>query len=231
MERFFVLLAIGLSIQIYATMTMSVTTKALKSRSGFGESCNKTIKCKTQSRLICSPETFQCDCAKPDQMIYDDDKEKCVMMIGEQCKYSFESDDESIRLFHETIDCVNGAICGKDDVICVCPPDSTYEDVVNNKCAPVKPHGAKCEHSTECGRMLICKGGECVCDEDKRFDHTTAECNIKAGEKCGPSGASEPNIISKSWSRSIANCINGSECNLNSGICTCGSGMYMDSGD
>lgn len=203
---------IFLSILI-ATITTTLALSAPNNRVGFGDPCSKTIKCKSQSWLVCNPRTLQCDCAKPDEMIYDSVIGKCVGIIGERCKYGFAFDDETLGSFYEKMDCVDGAICESSDGICACLK-GTYVVEGENKCFPVKPLGAVCQSTNECNDTLICLNGKCDCStENMVFESTSGTCRLKVGELC---------------SSSKINCVNGSECSL---TCKCVAGMYTSSGN
>lgn len=225
MEKFLKFLPILISLQIFAIMmTTSVLARETtpKYRGGFGESCNKTIKCKSESWLICNPETSLCGCAKPDEMAYDSERQKCVAIIGERCKYGFAFDDESLGSFYEKVDCVDGAKCESKDGICVCP-NGTYEVVEENKCLPVKPLGAVCQLSVECNDTLVCLNGKCECaSEDQVFELSSGTCRIMAGKFCLPSN--ERNI-----NDNFTDCVNGSNCM--DGVCSCVAGMYKNYGN
>lgn len=213
------LLPILLSILTVAIMTTLVVGASTKHRSGFGYSCSDTVKCKSQSWLVCNPETSQCGCAKPDEMVYDSEREKCVVIIGERCKYGFAFDDDSLGSFYETVNCVNNAQCDRNDGICTCPI-GTYELVEESKCAPVKRQGAECQSSVECNHTLACLNGKCECASDKMVVETSSgKCKIKAGESCGFEVDKDLN----------SSCVNRSECI--DGVCECMTGMYMESGN
>lgn len=173
-----------LPILIVVTTTTSALT-ASNNRVGFGDACSKTIKCKSQSWLVCNSNTSQCDCAKLGEMIYDTVREKCVVIIGERCLFGFGFDDESLMgPLYEKLDCVNGAICDSSDGICSCPI-GTYEAPEENKCLPMKHLGDMCQSTTECNYTLTCSNGQCDCGaENMEFDSTSGTCRIKAGEFC-----------------------------------------------
>lgn len=219
-------------LKLLPFFVVAITTKSLSkslqvaadNRGGFGDSCSKTIKCKSQSWLICNPETSQCACAKPDEMIYDNAREKCVGIIGERCKFGFAFDDESLGSFYEKLDCVEGAICESNDGICACPKE-TYEVLEENKCLPVKSLGSVCHSTNECNNTLICLNGKCDCaSANMVFESTSGTCRLKAGELC----PYKPPILFKERIN-VTDCVTGSEC---VGLtCTCIAGMYMSSGN
>ncbi len=201
-------------IKLLPILVVAITLiqAASSNRVGYGDTCSKTIKCKSQSWLVCNPDTSQCDCAKPGEMIYDSVKEKCVGTIGERCKYGFSFGDESLGSFFETLDCVDGAKCENTDGICMCPT-KTYEVAEENKCLPVKELGTVCELNIECDDTLICLNGKCDCaNETMVFESISSTCRVKAGESC-----------------SSSNCVNGSECVDD--ICKCVAGMYRSYGN
>lgn len=105
-------------------LIVAITSTSIRvdfNRVGFGDPCSKTIKCKSQSWLVCNPGTSQCECAKPGGMIYNSAIEKCVVIIGERCKFGFALDDDTPGTFYEKLDCVDGAICESRFGICACP--------------------------------------------------------------------------------------------------------------
>lgn len=77
--------------RVLCQSTPSSVLQTLGSRSrvrvGFGESCNKTIRCKSGAWLSCDQDEGRCQCVKPDEMIYDLRRQKCVGLIGERCKF------------------------------------------------------------------------------------------------------------------------------------------------
>jgi hypothetical protein len=63
-------------------------------RAGYGEQCSGSVRCKSESWLSCDilgKNPNRCQCSKPDGMIYDEERQKCVAIVGERCKFGLLS--------------------------------------------------------------------------------------------------------------------------------------------
>ncbi len=64
-------------------------------RAGYGEQCSGSVRCKSESWLSCDilgENPNRCQCTKPDGMIYDEERQKCVAIVGERwCKFGLLS--------------------------------------------------------------------------------------------------------------------------------------------
>jgi len=207
-----------------------------RSKSGYNEVCNKTLKCKSQAWLGCDTTTGRCGCVKPDEMIYDTKREKCVALIGERCKFGFDGDAER-NLWYEKADCVEGGQCGPSGT-CSCP-SGTYEDLDQTACHLVKEHGENCTRKVECNqdKLLSCVEGVCSCDPDTAIYTPTSysyydyDYNYKYGNPISiPSGICVRRVGSTCSHALKKYCIPNAVCNLSTNVCEC-SGSYIPTSD
>jgi hypothetical protein len=161
-----VLLLLGISPFVSGTLA-----DLQSNRSNYGEPCNRTQKCLSQSWLACDMKgTKTCICAKPEEMVFDPLKQKCVGLVGEQCKFGFDEDERN--LWYEKADCVNNAQCGPSG-ICSCQK-GFYDEPELFQCSPVKSFGKSCKKNDECNqdKFLSCLMGICQCDPDNALYNT-----------------------------------------------------------
>ena len=76
---------ISIIIICAALILISAQVEGGALRSGFGEPCDHNLKCNKSQWLSCQEGV--CDCTKPDEMIFDIWKSKCVSKAGERCKF------------------------------------------------------------------------------------------------------------------------------------------------
>ncbi|XP_037040322.1 low-density lipoprotein receptor-related protein 1B-like [Bradysia coprophila] len=130
----------------------------LATRRSYGEECNRINKCDKAAWLSC--RDGKCDCSKPDEMLYDEGKGKCVTKSGERCKYGALSEETLV----EITDCVKNSICSADGV---CECDSKYHETYNGTCRLSVLFGENCSEEDQCSKFvgLQCVDGKCECKD------------------------------------------------------------------
>lgn len=189
---------------IYLILVSTLFTFCRGEKKLYGDSCNRTHRCDTQSLLSCIEN--KCQCAKPNEMIYNETAKKCSILAGEKCSFSlFESETEVKNGIKETLDCIENAIC--DNGYCSCM--SGYYEDVKGLCREKGTNGETCTSDTECRSdlLLSCIEGFCSCNRSETV-FNNGICVGKAGSACSKYGQ----------------CVLSAECGYNDRLCTCRDG-------
>lgn len=155
------------------------------SRASFGEACSRSNRCDSRSALACTENV--CQCVKPDEMVYDKNKGKCVVLSGERCSYTAVEivvDQTQEKRWNERLDCVDNAVCNNDGY---CDCSSAYYEDVEGSCSSKQLHGQNCTKDNECrkDKNLICVDGICSCNQTEAvFDPAYKICVARAGSSC-----------------------------------------------
>lgn len=181
---------------------LSVSVISVNRRS-YEEECDRTHKCDKAAWLSC--RDGKCDCSKSDEMLYDNDKGKCVTKSGERCRYG-GADSEEILV--EITDCVPNSNCSADGV---CECDSKYHETYNGTCGLSLLFGEKCSEEDQCSKFV---GLHCV----------DSKCECKDGTYSGGKGL----CVGLSQSSCVRNeCVDGATCVQ--GKCLCDSEHFHSS--
>ncbi|XP_021944763.1 multiple epidermal growth factor-like domains protein 10 [Folsomia candida] len=205
-----------------------------QTRSLFGERCNKTQRCKSQSWLVC--DTYDgnvCRCTRPDEMVYEPAKEKCVALIGEKCMLDFDQEEYGYATVRsERVECVTQGECDSATRLCKCPSEY-YPDPDGTACYRLKMYKSPCENTYECSENFVCNNGTCSCNSDTEVYNEESfgtyvsnrghvyvprnRCIKKVGEICADHHYE---------SSSLKYCVRNAKC---SGTCICADGYSRTS--
>lgn len=192
-EKLFILLILGFTLFAFCK----------GDRRSYGENCNKTNRCDSQSALSCIEN--KCQCLKSNEMIYDESAKKCLILSGEKC--SFTLIDGAENRVTETFDCVKNAIC--DNEYCSCM--SGYYEGTEGICREKGTNGENCTEDAQCRSdlMLTCNDGFCLCHQSEAM-FNGLKCVAKAGFSCMKYGECVPNAVcGYDQDRLMCTCVNG----------------------
>jgi hypothetical protein len=116
---------------------------------------------------------------KPDEMLYEVQRSKCVSRSGERCKFEVGVQEDA-TVFEKT-ECVSDAACGHDG-ICICNPN--YYENFNGTCSPQRTFRGECLGDKECRSDLYfsCITGSCACNETNLvYSSSKGQCVGRAG--------------------------------------------------
>lgn len=176
----FILLAL---IQLSSHINCQTTSL---SRASFGEACDKGLRCDSRASLSCGSENV-CQCVKPDEMKYDKNRGKCVVLSGERCSYTAVEilmDQTQEKRWTEKLDCVANAVCNNDGY---CDCRSEFYEHPEGTCVPKGMHGQNCTKDEECrtDKQLVCTNQLCSCNQTEAvFDPAYNQCVARAGASC-----------------------------------------------
>ena len=126
-----------LKLLVAALLALVPMVRAV-TRVSYGGECNTTAKCDSRARLRCIEG--QCGCLKLEEMIYDQEVEKCAVKAGERCKFLIGEAEGSTHLF-DFLPCVNRSTCAGEG-FCNCEPG--FYDTAEGICVLAKQYNESC---------------------------------------------------------------------------------------
>ena len=134
-------------LAIYFALKSVAQVVQVETRVSYGGECNTTAKCDSRARLRCNEG--QCGCLKLEEMVYDENDQKCVVKAGERCKFMIGEIGGNTNLF-DFLPCINGSKCSAEG-FCNCGPG--FYETAEGICAPSKGYNKACNSKTKCSAL------------------------------------------------------------------------------
>lgn len=150
---------------------------------GYREVCSATDHCNPVKFLNCINES--CDCAAPQEMTYDTDRDSCAALVSYSCLRAMP-DANTAESPKYQVACVTNSKCVFPGDTCQC--DFRFYEASNHTCIRQHDYAADCSSDDHCDqfRFFSCINGKCSCDPNKnhRYDAKNDKCMVPVGVKC-----------------------------------------------
>ncbi|CAL8094652.1 unnamed protein product [Orchesella dallaii] len=168
------------------TICLSTAALGLTPRASFGDPCHKFTRCDSKAALTCS--LGKCQCVRPEAMLFENQRSKCVVFSGERCSYTAVemADSSEVKKWQEQVDCVSNAQCSSDGY---CSCTSNFMEAINGTCIPKRLFREPCSSDGQCrsDKHLLCINGVCTCDRAISTYHLENQKCVTLAGKITPS--------------------------------------------